>query len=119
MQSPLSAMVIEFYGGAPGRIGPSESAFAQRRAEYNIGIMAQWPDRADGSAHIAWARELYDALEPYSGGNHFLNFQSEAGEDAVKRSFGANYDQLAAMKRKYDPNNFFSLNQNIRPAASG
>jgi FAD/FMN-containing dehydrogenase len=118
MRSPLSAVVVEFYGGAPSRVSAAESAFAQRRAEYNIGIMAQWVDPAESTTHIAWAREMYDALEPYSGGNHLLNFQSEAGDDLIRAAFGENYARLAEVKRIYDPTNFFSLNQNIQPAAS-
>jgi len=118
MQSPLSAVVVEFYGGAPGRIGSAESAFAQRRAEYNIGIMAQWADPTESAAHIDWARRMYDALEPYSRGNHLLTFQSEAGDEVVKAAFGDNYARLAEVKRKYDPTNFFSLNQNIKAAAA-
>ena len=61
---------------------------------------------------------MYDALEPYSGGNHLLNFQSEAGDEVVKAAFGDNYARLADVKRKYDPTNFFSLNQNIKAAAA-
>ncbi|MBS3652305.1 FAD-binding oxidoreductase [Pseudaminobacter sp. 19-2017] len=116
IRSPMSAVVIEFYGGAPGRVGPSESAFAQRRAEYNIGIIAQWLDPAESAEHIQWARTFYDALEPHSSGDHFLNFQSEMADEVVRRSFGENYSRLVEVKRKYDPTNFFSLNQNIRPA---
>jgi FAD/FMN-containing dehydrogenase len=118
MRSPLSAVLVEFYGGAPGRIGSAESAFAQRRAEYNIGIMAQWADPTESAAHVDWARRMYDALEPYSGGNHLLTFQSEAGDEVVKAAFGDNYARLADVKRKYDPTNFFSLNQNIKAAAA-
>ncbi|MBZ9711260.1 FAD-binding oxidoreductase [Mesorhizobium sp. ESP7-2] len=118
MQSALSGVVVEFYGGAPGRVSASESAFTQRQAEYNIGITAQWSNPAESAKHIAWARAMYEALEPYSNGNHFLNFQSEAGDDVIRRSFGKNYDRLAEVKRKYDPTNFFSLNQNIKAAAA-
>jgi FAD/FMN-containing dehydrogenase len=118
MQSPLSAVVIEFYGGAPGRVGSNESAFAQRRAEYNINITAQWVDPADNATHIAWTRALYDALEPYASGHHFLNFQSEAGDTVIRAAFGDNYARLTEIKRKYDPTNFFSLNQNIQAAAA-
>jgi len=118
MRSPLSAVGVEFYGGAPGRVSSAESAFAQRRAEYNIGMMAQWADPLESASHIAWARQMYDALEPYSSGNHFLNFQSDAGADVIKAAFGDNYARLAEVKRKYDPTNFFSLNQNIQAAAA-
>jgi hypothetical protein len=116
MSSPLSAIVVEFYGGAPGRIGADESAFAQRGAEFNIGIMAQWTDPAATAAQVAWARDAYDAFAPHSSGMHLLNFQSDAGDDVIRAAFGANYARLADVKRKYDPANFFSLNQNIKAA---
>jgi FAD/FMN-containing dehydrogenase len=116
MASPLSALLVEYYGGAPGRVGAAESAFAQRGSEYNIGITAQWTDPGESAAHTAWVRETYDALEPYASG-HFLNFMSESPEDVVRASFGDNYARLAEVKRTYDPTNFFSLNQNIRAAA--
>lgn len=115
MRSPMSAVVVEFYGGAAGRVDPNESAFAQRAAEFNIGMIAQWKDPAETSMHVAWARNLYDAMEPHSSGMHLLNFQSEAGDDMVREAFGRNYARLAEVKAKYDPDNFFSLNQNIRP----
>ncbi|HVL22380.1 MAG TPA: BBE domain-containing protein, partial [Amaricoccus sp.] len=68
--------------------------------------------------HVAWVRAVYDAVEPYSSGSHFLNFQSEADDAVTQGAFGANYDRLAEVKRKYDPTNFFSLNKNIRAAAA-
>ncbi len=60
---------------------------------------------------------MYDAFEPHSSGMHLLNFQSEAGDDVVRAAFGKNYARLAEVKRKYDPANFFSLNQNIKAAS--
>ena len=117
MRSPISAVIVEFYGGAPGRVGISESAFAQRAAEFNVGMIAQWIDPAETAVHVAWARDMYDAFEPHSSGMHLLNFQSEAGDDVVRAAFGKNYARLAEVKRKYDPANFFSLNQNIKAAS--
>jgi FAD/FMN-containing dehydrogenase len=116
MGSPLSGCLVEFYGGAPGRVGAAESAFAQRGAEFNIGMTAQWVDPAESATHIAWARAMYDAFEPHSSGMHLLNFQSDAGDDVTRASFGDNYRRLAEVKKKYDPGNFFSLNQNIKAA---
>ncbi len=116
MGSPLSGLLVEFYGGAPGRVGAGETAFTQRGSEYNIGFAAQWTDPAESARHIAWTRAVYDAVEPYSSGSHFLNFQSEAGDEITRSAFGASYGRLVEVKRKYDPANFFSLNQNI-PAA--
>ena len=114
--SPLSAVVIEMYGGAAGRVGAGETAFAQRQAEYDIGMMAQWTDRADTDRQVAWARGLYEALKPYSSGSYLLNFLAEESPDTILAAFGRNYPRLVEVKDKYDPTNFFSLNQNVHPS---
>ena len=72
-------MVIEFYGGARAGSAKTDTAFAQRQAEYDIGIMAQWTDPAEADQHIAWAREVAEALKPYSSGGYLLNFLAEEG----------------------------------------
>ena len=115
-QSPLSAVVIEFYGGAASRVGTSDTAFAQRQAEYDIGILAQWTDPAESDTHVAWARDMSDALRPHSSGGYLLNFLSEESPDTIQAALGDNYPRLAEVKKKYDPTNFFSLNQNIKPS---
>ena len=117
MQSPLSAVVIEYYAGAAGRTGAGESAFAHRKAEYDVGFMAQWTDPAESDKHIAWARDMAEAMKPHSSGAYLLNFLSEEDADTIKAAFGANYPRLAQVKKKYDPTNFFRINQNIQPAA--
>ena len=116
-RSPLSAVVVELYGGAADRVGDADTAFAQRRAGYDVGIMAQWTEPPETDEHTAWARGLSQALEPHSSGGYLLNFLGEEGEDTVRRAFGGNYPRLAELKRRYDPTNFFRLNQNIQPAA--
>ncbi len=116
MRSPLSAVVVEFYGGAAGRVGTSETAFAQRQAQYDVGFMAQWTDPAEADTHVAWARAMADALDAYSSGRYLLNFLSEESADTIQAAFGENYPRLAELKKKYDPTNFFALNQNIKPA---
>jgi FAD/FMN-containing dehydrogenase len=113
--SPLSAVVLEFYGGAATRIGQGETAFAQRRAEYNAGIMAQWTDPAESDRHTAWARETWDALQPFSSGAYLGNFASDEAPQAVRQAFAGNLARLAELKQRYDPTNFFSLNQNVTP----
>ncbi len=115
-QSPLSAVIIEFYGGAAGRVGDADTAFAQRQSEYDIGFMAQWTDPAEADKHTAWARACSDALKPHSSGRYLLNFVGEESPDTIRAAFGSNYARLAELKTKYDPTNFFSLNQNVRPA---
>jgi hypothetical protein len=94
MQSPLSAVVIEFYGGAAGRIGDRETAFCQRQAEYDIGIMAQWENPAEHETHVGWARDMSDALAPFSSGGYLLNFLSDESPDMIRAA-----DQLPASRR--------------------
>ena len=65
---------------------------------------------------IDWARKLFDQTAPYSTGGVYVNFISE-GEDRVEAAFGANFEQLAKVKRTYDPDNFFRVNQNIKPVS--
>src|ERR1700760_4481219 len=113
--SPLSGVTIEFYGGAASRVGVSESAFAQRQAQYDLPILAQWVDPGESQRHIGWARGLADSMRPFSSGAYFLNFLGEEGEDTIKAAYGPNYERLMAIKKKYDPKNFFCMNQNIKP----
>jgi FAD/FMN-containing dehydrogenase len=114
-RSPMTAVVVEFYAGAASRVPEGATAFTQRGAAYNVGIMAQWTDAAESESHVAWARQLARDIEPYATGGYLLNFASDLSADGVRAAFGANYDRLVAVKGKYDPTNFFSLNQNIRP----
>jgi FAD/FMN-containing dehydrogenase len=113
--SPLTAVVIEYYGGAASRVGVSETAFAHRAAQYDIGILTQWSDSAESQRHIEWTRGLADALRPYSSGAYLLNFLHEEGEGTMRAAFGENYGRLVEVKNKYDPTNFFRVNQNIKP----
>ena len=118
MASPLSAVLVEYYGGAAGRVDPASSAFAQRAADYNIGMTAQWLDPAESAAHVAWARAFHAAIEPHAHGGILLNFSSEVGDAEVQAAFGDHYARLAEVKRRYDPSNFFSQDLNLRAAAA-
>jgi hypothetical protein len=113
--SPLSGVIVEYYGGAASRIGVSEAAFAQRQAQYSIAILAQWIDPGESQHHIEWARGLADSIRPFSSGGYLLNYLGDEREDTIQATFGPNYDRLRAVKKKYDPDNFFRLNQNIKP----
>ena len=115
MESRLSRIVIQFFGGAAGRVAPADTAFAQRQAEYNVGIETQWTDAAESEKHIGWTRTLSDALKPYSSNGYLLNFLGDEEPDAIRAAFGSNHARLVELKTKYDPTNFFSLNQNVPP----
>ncbi len=116
MISPMSGLLVEFYGGEGSRKRTDENAFAQRHSDYCIGFMPQWTDPAEDQTHISWARSAWDAIQPYATGGYLLNYLAEGERDAVKAAFGVNYPRLRELKRKFDPSNFFSLNQNIQPA---
>lgn len=113
--SPLSAVVIEYYGGAAARVPAAEAAFAQRNARYLVGMMAQWTDRSEDDRHTAWSRDLFDALKPFATGGYLLNYLGEESADTIRAAFGASYDKLVEVKNRFDPDNFFRQNQNIRP----
>jgi FAD/FMN-containing dehydrogenase len=117
MTSPMSGLLVEFYGGAAGRRSGDDNAFAQRHSDYNIGFMPQWTDPAEDAAQIAWARSAWEAIQPFATGGYLLNYLAEGEEQAAIDAFGANYPRLQEIKKLYDPDNFFSMNQNIRPAA--
>ena len=114
--SPLTAVLVEQYGGAASRVGEQETAFAQRRAEYDLGILTQWTDPADSERHIAWTRAFADAMTPFRSGAYLLNFLgADEPAETIRAAFGANYDRLIEVKTKYDPTNFFRVNQNVTP----
>jgi hypothetical protein len=104
------------YGGAAGRVPPNETAFAQRTAFYDLGILGQWASQADSPKNIAWARDFAAAMQPFSSGGYLLSFLDQEPEEVIKAAFGSNYDRLATVKKKYDPTNFFRVNHNVRPA---
>jgi len=114
MTSPLSALVVEYYGGAAGRVARDATAFAHRDLPWDILFIAQWSDPADTS-HRTWARAGEELLRPYAGGGHILSLLGEEGDEVVHATFGTNLAMLAEVKRKYDPENFFRVNQNVRP----
>ncbi|MBI4166472.1 MAG: FAD-binding oxidoreductase [Acidobacteria bacterium] len=114
--TPESYTIIFHLGGAVGREDPEGSAFEDRRAAHAVNIDAVWSEPARVPACIAWTRDFWEALRPYSTGRVYVNFLGEEGQDRVRGAYGeAKYERLQVLKRKYDPTNFFRLNQNIRP----
>ena len=117
--SPLSALLIEQFGGAVARVPADETAFAQRDALFNLAIISRWADASTANTHIEWARKTSEAARPFASGGVYVNYLGTEGADRVKAAYGAKYDKLVAAKQKYDPTNLFSVNQNIQPAAAG
>ena len=115
--SVLSAIVIEYYGGAVSRVAADATAFAHREANFNILILGQWREAAEDALHVQWARDCWQAISPWTSSAVYMNALS-AGEDpqAVRAAYGTNYARLAALKAQLDPQNLFRMNQNIPPA---
>jgi FAD/FMN-containing dehydrogenase len=118
--APLTLLNVFAMGGAITDVGPEETAFATREAPYMVSIDGMWSDPADDEANIAWTRSTWDAVQEYGTGEVYLNFTGRADEApsaGVDTAFGRNMARLAEIKAKYDPDNFFRVNDNIAPAA--
>jgi len=111
-----STMHLYPVNGKVNRVGQADTAFSFRDAVWSEVIVGVDPDPANSGKIADWARAYYDALHPFSAGGAYVNFMMEEGEDRIRATYQGNYDRLAAIKTKYDPGNFFSVNQNIRPA---
>jgi len=114
LASPLSFVVFEYYGGAAGRVANDATAFPHRKLPWDILFLAQWTDPAQTNLHRDWARSGEELLRPYSENAHLLSALDVEGEDVLKTAFGGNLPRLAAIKKKYDPSDFFRVNQSVR-----
>ncbi len=114
---PVVNSTVHIYpiNGACHRVGPEDTAFAYRDATFATVIAGMWPDPTQNEANIAWVRDFYDATAPHSEEGGYVNFMAEDDQDRIKANYRQNYDRLVDVKRKYDPDNLFHLNQNIRP----
>ena len=113
--TPMSAVAIQQLHGAVTRVGASNTAFAHRYYHYNFIPVSVWLDPSDSDRNVRWAREIWEAMQPFFGQDVYVNDIGEEGEDRVRGAYGSNYERLLALKNKYDPTNLFHLNQNIRP----
>ena len=100
------------------RIGPGETPLARRQVPFLLGIESNWEKSEESQENIAWTRKVFKDIERYTRSGIYLNFPgfNEEGEDLLKGAYGSNYERLQAIKAKYDPDNLFQGNLNIRPA---
>ncbi len=118
--SPNTLASIWNFGGATAEVPAEATGFGDRSMPWMFSIDSVWSDPADDAANLAWTRGLWERMRPYSqAGRLYLNFagHGEDNEALVKASYGRNYARLAEIKAKYDPENLFRFNQNIKPAA--
>jgi FAD/FMN-containing dehydrogenase len=119
LPTPKSTMHLYPIDGVAGRVANDATAWNFRDAHWGMVIVGVSPDPADNEAMIAWTRSYWKALHPFSAGGAYVNMMMDAadeGADRVRASYGTHYERLAQIKAKYDPHNFFRVNQNITPA---
>lgn len=111
--SILTGMVIEHFHGAVTRVPATATAFPHREPGYNLVIPGVWPDAGGDEANIAWVRDTYDALTPYMAESVYVNYLADDDTSRVQVAYGPCWERLLQVKRAYDPDNVFHLNQNI------
>lgn len=118
MPTLLSSMHMYPVNGAAAQFNKDETAWNYRNANYSVIIMGIDSDPAGKDVVTQWAREYWSALQPYSLGGAYVNFIMDEGLESVKANYGDNYERLVQIKTKYDPENLFRINQNIKPAGN-
>ena len=118
LPTPECEIFIGHLGGAINKVPAQATAYPHRNVEFVMNVHTRWSDPGQDQKCIAWARKLYDAAAPHATGGVYVNFMPEDEAQRVKvGAYGPNYERLVKMKQKYDPENVFCLNQNIRPGA--
>ena len=114
--SPLNAIVIPTVGGAVSRVPADATAYYHRQARYVMSLSTCWLDPSEDQANIDWVKSTWTALTPHLPRRVYVNELHEEGTDRVRDAYGPAFSRLASIKRQYDPDNIFRLNQNIPPA---
>jgi FAD/FMN-containing dehydrogenase len=118
MSAPFSQVHIHHVEGAVSRVDDDSTAFGHRDEPFILNIVGMWMDSGETEQNIAWARSFAEAVHPYSTGRVYLNFLGQESEERVRAAYGERkYARLLELKKLYDPNNLFRLNQNIKPTA--
>jgi hypothetical protein len=113
LPTPYSTMHIYPINGTAGRVGQQDTAWSNRNknfAQVTVGID---PDPANNAGMIQWAKDYWLAMHPYSAGGAYVNMIMDEGKESVKAAYGENYTRLAQIKAKYDPGNYFHINQHM------
>jgi FAD/FMN-containing dehydrogenase len=115
--TPMGQLLLEHFHGAVTRVGVTDTAFPHRALGHNLVVLSEWMDPNASAPCIAWARDSYKAMQPFMGSGRYVNYLGDDEGDQVALAYGPNHRRLQQLKAKYDPENFFRLNQNIRPQA--
>jgi FAD/FMN-containing dehydrogenase len=115
--SPNTVIVLEHNGdGALERVPETATAFGHRGWPYNFIVTSAWSNPAETERNVTWTRELFAAMRPFMADALYVNYIGDEGADGVRAAYGSKYERLAMLKAKYDPDNLFRMNQNIKPA---
>ena len=116
--TPMGQLLLEHVHGAAAQVSVSDTAFPHRSEGYNFLILCEWLNEADNDRCIAWTRKTFAQMQPFFAPARYVNYlgDDETGEP-IAAAYGSNYRRLQKVKAKYDPENFFRMNQNIRPLA--
>jgi FAD/FMN-containing dehydrogenase len=117
LPSPQCEIFIGLIAGASNRVPADAMAYRHRDAKFVLNVHGRWDERTDDERCIAWARAFFQASAPYASAGAYINFMTEEESDRVAAAYGPNYARLAQIKKQYDPDNLFHLNQNIKPLA--
>ncbi len=115
LPSPQCEIFIARLGGEANRVAADATAYAHRDVNFVLNVHGRWDEAGQDEACISWSRDFFNAATPYAMGGVYVNFMTEEETDRIGSAYGPNYDRLAEVKQKYDPDNLFHLNQNIKP----
>jgi len=116
LPTPLTTVFFEWMGGAIAKTAPDATAFPHRNATVSFTIAPKWIDPGRDDELLGWAREFFEATAPYGPEDVYVNLLSHDEPERVRDAYGERYERLREVKREWDPNNFFQMNQNIEPA---
>lgn len=115
LPTPQTEIFIGQVGGKMSDVPVEATAYPHRKVNYVMNVHGRWDDPADDERCVRWSREFFQAVAPYSTGSVYVNFMTADEQDRVKAAYGKNFDRLVELKNKYDPDNLFCLNQNVKP----
>jgi hypothetical protein len=113
--SPETQIELTYLGGTAGQVAPEETAFGDRSAPFITNLLANWQDASADALHISWIRSIFQKLRPAMTPGVYVNFMSGDEQDRVPEAYQQRWDRMVALKSRYDPGNFFRLNQNVQP----
>jgi len=114
--SPTTGVGLQQMHGVASRVDQAATAFPHRGEQFDFLILSNWDDPTDAERNIEWTRAFFQAMQPFLERGVYVNDLGDEGDDRVRAAYGVNYERLAAVKKKYDPTNFFHSNHNIQPA---